>query len=108
MTSTTPLDELRDIILREVDSVEIPPATKANEDITLTLKLEPLMTALLAWVNDEKEKAYRKGYNDNARDCYCDSPGATEGVIPHHHLMDDGKSYKILPDIAKLNQPKGE
>ena len=51
-----------------------------------------------------KDEAYRKGYNDNARDCYCDSPGATDGVLAHHHLMDDGKSYNIRPDIAELTK----
>ena len=58
-------------------------------------------------------EAYRKGYNDNARDCYCDSPGATEGVLAHHHLMDDGKSHDIRPDVAHLtgqqaNEGRGE
>lgn len=47
---------------------------------------------------------YQKGYNDNARNCYCDSPGATQGVIPHHHLITDGESHDIRPDIAQLQE----
>jgi hypothetical protein len=42
-------------------------------------------------------KAYRNGYNDNARDCLC-----TGGTIPHKHLIDDGDSYDIRPNINKL------
>jgi len=49
-------------------------------------------------------EAYRKGYNDNARDCYCDSKKAIESIIPHKHLMDDGKSHSIRPDIAQLKE----
>lgn len=41
-------------------------------------------------------KAYRNGYNDNARDCLC------TGGIPHKHLIDDGDSYDIRPNINKL------
>lgn len=52
------------------------------------------------------EEQYRKGYNANSRDCYCDSLGATEGVLPHRHLMSDGKSYNIRPDLAKLSTNK--
>lgn len=45
-------------------------------------------------------EAYRKGYNDNARDCPCDK----FSVKPHQHLMDDGKSYNISPFQSKNNQ----
>lgn len=55
-----------------------------------------------ALISDQVAEAYRKGYNDNARDCYCDSKGATEGILPHKHLMDDGESHAIRPDIAQL------
>jgi len=48
-----------------------------------------------------ENQAYRKGYNDNARDCYCNSPGATEGVLPHKHLLDDGESHNIRPNLPK-------
>jgi len=34
-------------------------------------------------------------------DCYCDG-----GDIPHHHLLDDGKSHDIRPDISKLRSNK--
>lgn len=50
-------------------------------------------------IANQVKEAYKKGYNDNARNCYCDSPGATEGVLPHKHLMDDGESHDIRPDI---------
>ena len=52
------------------------------------------------------DQAYRKGYNDNSRDCLCDSVdyrGFTERV-PHRHLMDDGESYDIKPDITALQE----
>lgn len=42
-------------------------------------------------------ESYRKGYNDNARDCFCDAFPLT----PHRHLMDDGESHDIRPDIIK-------
>lgn len=42
------------------------------------------------------EEAYRHGYNDNARDCFCGGSS-----IPHKHLIDDGKSYEIKPDLRK-------
>lgn len=45
--------------------------------------------------------AYENGYNDNARDCYCDG-----GTIPHKHLLDDGESHDIRPDTAQLNPNK--
>jgi hypothetical protein len=47
------------------------------------------------------ESEYRRGYNDNARDCYCDEVsyrGFTERVA-HHHLMDDGESHPIRPEL---------
>ena len=50
------------------------------------------------------EEAYRRGYNDNARNCYCDSPGATEGVLPHKHLLTDETSVELRPDISKLGK----
>ena len=40
---------------------------------------------------------YRKGYNDNARDCFCED----FKLAPHHHLIDDGESHDIKPDVAK-------
>ena len=49
-------------------------------------------------------KAYFNGYNDNARDCYCDSKKAIESIIPHKHLMDDGESHDIKPDITALQE----
>jgi hypothetical protein len=42
------------------------------------------------------EEAYRNGYNDNARDCYCDG-----GSIPHKHLLDDGDSHNLKPDLKE-------
>ena len=41
---------------------------------------ERLFKNLQALITTQKQEAYRQGYNDNARNCYCDSPGATEGV----------------------------
>jgi hypothetical protein len=67
-----------------------------------------VIQALTLLLERRETEAYIKGYNANSRDCYCDSPGATEGVIPHRHLSDDGKSYNIRPDVdqlkASLNQ----
>ena len=57
-------------------------------------------------IANQVKEAYKKGYNDNARNCYCDSPGATEGVLPHKHLMDDGESHDIRPDI--ITTKRGE
>lgn len=48
------------------------------------------------------EAEYRRGYNDNARDCMCDALP----MSPHHHLMDDGESRHIKPDIP-LTKSKG-
>lgn len=62
--------------------------------------------AILTHIDTVCREAYRKGYNDNARDCYCDSPGATDGVITHHHLLDDGESHNIRPDLTQLNPNK--
>ena len=45
------------------------------------------------YIATQTKEAYRKGYNDNARDCYCDSTKVIESLIPHKHLMDDGKSH---------------
>lgn len=55
-------------------------------------------------INKQVEEAYRKGYNANARDCFCDKAnyrGFSEKV-PHHHLMTDDKSHPIRPDINHL------
>ncbi len=41
-------------------------------------------------------KAYRNGYNDNARDCLC-----TGETIPHKHLIDNRDSYDIR--LIRLN-----
>lgn len=53
-------------------------------------------------VEAREAEAYRQGYNDNAKNCYCDSPGATEGVIPHKHIMGDGESHDIRPDVQRI------
>lgn len=78
-------------------------------------KVDTYKRALNAWkdehVSQAVNKAYQKGYNDNSRDCYCDSPGATEGVLSHRHLADDGESHNIKPDINRgetPNQVEGE
>lgn len=64
--------------------------------------------ALTSWKDKEVMAAYRQGYNDNSRDCYCDSPGATEGVLAHRHLMDDGESHNIKPDVESLQSQGGK
>ncbi len=46
------------------------------------------------------EEVYRNGYNDNARDCNCDKVG----IKPHQHLLDDGKSYRIVPHLQSIKQ----
>jgi len=60
-----------------------------------------LIKELEALIANQVREAYRKGYNDNARDCYCRSVEAPKSVLPHKHLMDDGESHAIRPDILK-------
>ena len=62
--------------------------------------------AIKDYIAKEMADEYRRGYNDNARDCYCNSPGATEGVLAHHHLMDDGKSHNIRPEFQRQRLEK--
>lgn len=63
--------------------------------------------AIQALIYQEVEKAYRKGYNDNARDCYCkDSQVFPGSQIPHHHLLTDGESHSIKPDINSFKKGK--
>ena len=69
---------------------------------------EKAIQALTSWKDKEVMAAYRQGYNDNSRDCYCDSPGATEGVLAHRHLMDDGESHNIKPDVESLQSQGGK
>lgn len=44
------------------------------------------------------EESYKRGFNDNARDCYCG-----DSQLPHRHLKDDGKSHRIQPDIKEIS-----
>jgi len=69
---------------------------------------EEIAKALTSWKDKEVMASYRQGYNDNSRDCYCDSPGATEGVLAHRHLMDDGESHNIKPDVESLQSQGGK
>ena len=46
-------------------------------------------------INQLLVEEYLKGYNNNARDCNCDK----FSIKPHHHLLDDGKSYHLKPDL---------
>lgn len=62
---------------------------KTDDILTKTKEVKQAIEELLI-------KAYRNGYNDNARDCLC------TGGIPHKHLIDDGDSYDIRPNINKL------
>lgn len=91
------LDEQIDEIL--VDSVGMDFCeNKACSHYEQYLLAKQSIHALIA---DQVREAYRKGYNDNARDCYCDSTKVIESLIPHKHLMDDGKSHNIRPDLPK-------
>ena len=53
------------------------------------------------YIAAQTKEAYRKGYNDNARDCYCDSTKLIESLIPHKHLLDDDKIHNIRPNLPK-------
>ena len=64
--------------------------------------------AIQSLITTQKQEAYIQGYNDNARDCYCDSKKAIESLIPHHHLMDDGESHDIRPNIKSIITTKRE
>lgn len=71
------------------------PKPSTQEWINLNLpELNPVQVTMLEHYIADRE---REAYNSNARDCFCDSPGATENVIPHHHLITDGESHDIRP-----------
>lgn len=55
---------------------------------------------LLSLIEQREAESYRRGYNDNARDCSCDESPAS----PHQHLMDDGKSHDIKPQLETLKE----
>jgi len=59
--------------------------------------------ALLTSVEERIKEAYRRGYNDNARDCYC-WQYLPDNVVSHKHLLDDGESHAIRPDIKELGE----
>ena len=62
--------------------------------------------AIRQLVAEQERVSYSKGYNDNARNCYCDSPGATEGVLAHKHLLTNEVSSDVRPDIPGLTKAK--
>lgn len=55
------------------------------------------------YIAAQTKEAYRKGYNDNARDCYC-GQNIPDNFMPHRHLLGDGKSHDIRPDIQGLTK----
>lgn len=62
MTNTTPTDpavpdELREQLLAISHGVEIPPATVANENVTLYIKLEPLLALFTQYARQERAAA---------------------------------------------------
>lgn len=63
-------------------------------------KLNTIDDIFAQYTEQEVDEAYRKGYNANSRDCYCHVEVFM--VTPHRHLMGDGKSHNIRPDIRKL------
>jgi len=77
---------------------------KQSDDLSETLSADRIEARSLiqSEISKREQQAYNKGYNDNARDCYCDSPGATEGVLAHHHLATDGESHNIRPDVQQI------
>ena len=99
MPHTQTQDELRSEIILTIQKTpaEHPIYTILAEEIYK--RIEPLIL-------QDRERAYQQGYNDNARDCYCDSPGATEGVLPHRHLMTDETSSDIRPELSQLTANK--
>lgn len=58
--------------------------------------------AINDYIKQLTKEAYRDGYNDNARICECNMLT----IAPHMHLLDDGKSHKIVPDIQREEQKK--
>lgn len=105
----TNLDELRQEILKQsyVDTTVIRWSKLPDEPIEqkaqaiVEIPIDDLMDIIELFIANQVREAYRKGYNDNARDCYCDSAKVIESLIPHKHLMDDGKSHDIRPDLPK-------
>ena len=89
------MSEVEKILLNRVKLIEDDSWSLIGSPMSLIKELEAIITT-------QKQEAYRQGYNDNARNCYCDSPGATEGVLPHKHLMDDGESHDIRPEVKSI------
>lgn len=71
-------------------------------------KLDEIMNDLQSELEKREREAYKKGYNDNAKNCYCDSLGALEGVLPHKHLLTNEESSLIRPDINQLQKENEE
>jgi hypothetical protein len=88
MTDTTWLDEVLDSVWDEACEMMEDGGTA---DLTRTQAKATILTKL--------EQQYRKGYNDNARDCTC-----ADMDIEHKHLIDDGQSYNIRPDQLNTNK----
>lgn len=93
------IDEIRKDLINSLSKAQLKNVDTEGEAVIEREadRLEALITAKLKEVERE---AYRHGYNDNARDCNCDK----FSIKPHHHLLDDGKSHSIKPDIPKLNK----
>ena len=77
------LDEQIELMKAEFYASDLSPK---SFDLTIGIRTKMLVATQI-------QEAYRKGHNDNARDCYCDSAKVIESLIPHKHLMDDGKSH---------------
>lgn len=86
-----------DILMREYKSGKLAKSMYGRGMLVRQKELKAKLRALLV---KAKEDSYRKGYNANARDCNC----SMLPVAPHHHLMTDGESHNIRPE---LNTNKG-
>lgn len=66
-----------------------------------------LKNELKALIANQVKEAYRKGYNDNARDCYCRSVEAPKSVLPHKQIDDSIQELlnKVANNYADAKQP---
>lgn len=98
-------EELKKELERITDEIEImgcfANAPRGSGDHSLDEWRDNSIKAILNLFDQYSNSEYRRGYNANARDCYC---GGSD--IPHHHLLDDGESYNVRPNFAELEQNK--
>jgi len=95
------LDEQIDEILEDITNFAQFTTDSDGNIVPLNWKQSPVLADIKQAILQKLQEEYKRGYNDNARDCYCDSTKVIESLRPHKHLMDDGKSHDIRPDLPK-------